>query len=75
MPGDGFWSISVYGADGYFHKNNRDAYSINNVTARKGVDGSVSVQFGGCNGQVPNCLPITPGWNIGFGCTDRVRPS
>ena len=32
VPVDGFWSISVYGADGYFHKNERNAYSINNVT-------------------------------------------
>jgi hypothetical protein len=23
----------------------------------------VTVQFGGCDGKVPNCLPITPGWN------------
>jgi hypothetical protein len=23
----------------------------------------VAVQFGGCEGQQPNCLPIFPGWN------------
>ena len=23
----------------------------------------VTVQFGGCDGKTPNCLPITPGWN------------
>jgi hypothetical protein len=63
VPVDGFWSISVYGADGYFHKNDRDAYSINNITAQKGADGSVAMQFGGCDGKVPNCLPITQGWN------------
>ena len=32
-------------------------------TAKKGGDGSVTVQFGGCDGKTPNCLPITPGWN------------
>jgi hypothetical protein len=21
------------------------------------------IQFGGCDGTSPNCLPITPGWN------------
>ena len=31
--------------------------------ARKGADGSVTVQFGGCNEAVPNCLPIMKGWN------------
>jgi hypothetical protein len=33
------------------------------LTAKKDTDGSVSVQFGGCEGKVPNCLPIMPGWN------------
>jgi len=63
VPVDGFWSISVYGADGYFHKNDQNAYSINNVTAKKDADGSVTVQFGGCAGSVANYLPITEGWN------------
>jgi hypothetical protein len=25
--------------------------------------GSAAVQFGGCNGTIPNCLPIMAGWN------------
>jgi hypothetical protein len=28
-----------------------------------GNDGSVAVQFGGCDGEIPNCLPIMNGWN------------
>jgi hypothetical protein len=63
VPVDGFWSISVYNADGYFEKNDRNAYTLNNLTAAKNPDGSVTVQFGGCDGAVRNCLPITPGWN------------
>ncbi len=63
VPVDGFWSVSVYGSDGYFEKNERDSYSINNVTARKGDDGSVTIQFGGCTDATVNCIPITPGWN------------
>jgi hypothetical protein len=23
----------------------------------------MTVQFGGCDGKVSNCLPIMPGWN------------
>jgi hypothetical protein len=25
--------------------------------------GGVTVQFGGCDGKIPNCLPIMKGWN------------
>jgi hypothetical protein len=63
VPVDGFWSISVYNAGGYFQKNAADAYSLNNLTAKKNADGSVTVQFGGCDGKTANCLPIMNGWN------------
>ena len=63
VPVDGFWSISVYNSEGYFARNEFEAYTLNNFTAKKAADGSVTVQFGGCDGQPPNCLPIAPGWN------------
>jgi hypothetical protein len=63
VPVDGFWSISVYNAKGYFEPNKENAYTLNNITSKKGEDGSVTVQFGGCDGMTPNCLPTTPGWN------------
>lgn len=63
VPVDGFWSVSVYNAEGYFQKNPANAYAVNNITAKKSGDGSIPIQFGGCDGQVPNCVPIAPGWN------------
>ncbi|MDM9626550.1 DUF1214 domain-containing protein [Rhizobium sp. S152] len=63
VPVDGFWSISVYNAKGYYEKNKRNAYTLNDITAAKAADGSVKVQFGGCDGKIENCLPITRGWN------------
>jgi len=63
VPVDGFWSITVYNADGYLVPNQYNAYSLNNVTAKKDTDGSVTVQFGGCDGKTLNCLPTMPGWN------------
>ena len=63
VPVDGFWSISVYDADGYFEPDTRHAYNVNSVTAARNRDGSVTVQFGGCEPHTPNCLSIMPGWN------------
>lgn len=70
VPVDGFWSISVYNALGYFEPNARDAYTVNGYTAQREEDGTVLVQFGACadgnehrNGRAANCLPVMPGWN------------
>jgi hypothetical protein len=50
VPVDGFWSVTVYDETG-------------NITAKRGADGSVAIQFGGCDGTMPNCLPTMKGWN------------
>lgn len=63
VPVDGFWSVSLYNKDGFFEKNELGAYSLNNITAKKSADGSVDIQFGGCDGKIVNCLPVTAGWN------------
>lgn len=63
VPVDGFWSISVYNSQGYYEKNALDAYTLNSITAKKSNNGTIAVQFGGCDGAVPNCLPIVNGWN------------
>jgi hypothetical protein len=63
VPVNGFWSISVYNAEGYYQKNEYDAYTLNNLTAKKNDDGSIAIQFGGCDGKIANCLPIVNGWN------------
>jgi hypothetical protein len=63
VPVDGFWSISVYNAEGYFEQNKENAYTLNNLTAKRSNDGTITVQFGGADGKTPNALPVTPGWN------------
>ncbi len=63
VPVDGFWSISVSNDKGFFVKNEFNAYTLNNITAKKDADGSVTIQFGGCDSKSVNCLPIMPGWN------------
>ncbi len=63
VPVDGFWSISVYNAKGFFEKNALNAYSLNNLTAKPDPGGGTTIQFGGCGKQTPNCLPIVKGWS------------
>src|SRR5439155_7721840 len=63
VPVDGFLSATVYNSEGYIEPNQYATYSVNSYTAVKGPDGSVTVQFGGCDGKTPNCLPIIKGWN------------
>ena len=63
VPVDGFWSVTVYNAEGYLEPNPYDAYSVNNITAKRGADGSFAIQFGGCDGEIPNCLPIRKSWD------------
>jgi hypothetical protein len=62
VPVDGFWSVSVYNKGGYFEKNDKNAYTVNDVTAEKNTDESVTIHFGG-DENASNYIPITPGWN------------
>jgi len=62
VPVDAFWSVTVYNKEGYFTPNPQNAYSLNNITAQRGTDGKITIQFGGCEAATANCLPITPGW-------------
>jgi hypothetical protein len=63
IPVDGFWSLTVYDDEGYLLPNPYNAYAVNSVTAKRAPDGSVTIQFGGCDGKISNCLPISQGWN------------
>lgn len=62
VPVEAFWSITVYGADGFLHANELDAYSVNSVSGSKNPDGSITVTFGGDAIDL-NPLPVQDGWN------------
>ncbi|HVT88839.1 MAG TPA: subclass B3 metallo-beta-lactamase [Tepidisphaeraceae bacterium] len=62
VPVDGFWSITVYNDKGFMQKNDLRRYSLNNLTAKPGPDGSFTIHFGG-DQNAANYLPIMPGWN------------
>jgi hypothetical protein len=63
VPVDGFWSITVYNADGYLEANDLGVNNYNNVTAEPNHDGSINIHFGGCGDERVNCIPVTKGWN------------
>lgn len=65
VPVRAFWSVSLYNDKGYFQKNPQDAYNFNSVNAAKNADGSITINFGGCDDGRVNCLPIMEGWNYG----------
>ena len=62
VPVDAFWSVTLYDDKGLMPVNKYNAYSFNNVTAKKSKDGSITIHFGGDPEQA-NFLPIVPGWN------------
>jgi len=62
VPVNAFWSVTLYDDKGYLPVNKYNAYSFNNVTAKKDKDGSITIHFGG-DPEADNFLPIIPGWN------------
>ena len=62
VPVDGFWSLSLYNAEGYFQENPDGAYSVNSITGVPNEDGTFTINFGG-SPEERNALPIMEGWN------------
>ena len=63
VPVDAFWSIIVYDENGFIPENEMKSYSFNNVTAVPNEDGSITINFGGCEDGRANCIPVSEGWN------------
>ena len=70
VPVDGFWSISLYNAKGFFEDSDKGGCSVNQLTAHKEPDGSVIVHLGGCaDGPPTACTSWTAG-TTPCGCTN-----
>lgn len=59
---DAFWSITVYGADGYMKHTNA---ILNATNAKPNADGTITARFGSREacGDLPNRLDVAEGWN------------
>lgn len=57
----------------YLEPNDLGRNALNNVTAKKNADGSITINAGGCEDGRINCIPITRGWNYAAR-TYRPRP-
>ena len=62
VPVDAFWSVTLYDEEGWMPVNKYNAYSFNDVTAKKDKDGSITIHFGG-DSKADNFLPIVKGWS------------
>jgi hypothetical protein len=60
---DAFWSITVYGSDGFMKSDNN---IVNSSNVKLNADGTFTVYFGSVEtcGEVPNRLDTTEGWNF-----------
>jgi hypothetical protein len=60
---EAFWSITVYGSDGFMKSDNN---IINSSNVKLNADGTFTVYFGSVEtcGDVPNRLDTTEGWNF-----------
>jgi hypothetical protein len=58
-----FWSITVYGNDGFMKSDNN---IVNSSNVKLNADGTFTVYFGAAEtcGEVPNRLDTTEGWNF-----------
>ena len=60
---EAFWSITVYGSDGFMKSDNN---IVNSSNVKLNADGTFTVYFGPAEtcGDVPNRLDTTAGWNF-----------
>ena len=60
---DAFWSITVYGADGFMRSDNA---TLNQYNAKMNEDGTFTARFGSQEdcGSLPNRMDISEGWNF-----------
>ena len=58
-----FWSITVYGSDGFMKS---ESVIVNSSTVKLNADGTFTVYYGSKElcGDVPNRLDVTEGWNF-----------
>ena len=62
VPVDGFWSLTVYDANGFFLSDAPAARAINSRATGRDAGGRLAIQFGGNAEDGGHCLQIARGW-------------
>ena len=62
VPVNAFWSVTVYDAEGHLRKTNTMPIR-STASPQERARTAPLMQFGGCDGKIPNCLPTLAGWN------------
>ena len=63
VPTDSCWAVTLNKSKNSLERSDDKLRWVDDINAKKEVDGSVTIQFGGCSSATINCVPITPGWS------------
>lgn len=72
---DGFWSVSVYNAQGYYEPNALNAYTLNNITGKRARMDPLRYSLVTAMERLRTVCRLHPDGTTWFDCIVRGRKS